>query len=173
MVGLSTFVGFSLISLLMVFNPSYLAFGLLYLWYFINSGQMFIGLILSFFIGLTFYLIIKFIIRKEIAKSKLVWVVFFASGVAFIIGFFTFFPTKTFVMERDFGKEKIWRVDTNGDKKIDKWVHDNVYDKLLEIDYDTNSDGKPDIWEYYKDNKVIRKEIDTDFDGKVDKVEKY
>ena len=71
------------------------------------------------------------------------------------------------------GKEKIWDIDTNGDGKSDKWVHDNIYSHTTEIDYDTNLDGKPDVWEYYdKNHKVYKKEIDTDFDGKPDKKEK-
>ncbi len=174
-IGIAAFIGFCLIFPLMIFTttPDYWAFALLYLFYFITSGQIFIGLGLSVLISIISYSILRFLIKRDISKSQLGWIVFFVSGIAFTIGYFTFLPTQTFVMERDFGKERIGTVDTNNDGKPDKWVHHNVYDKLLEIDYDTNFDGKPDIWEYYQDSKVVKKEIDTDFDAKVDKVEKY
>ena len=35
---------------------------------------------------------------------------------------------------------------------------------------DTNSDGKPDQWQYYEDGQIARTEADTNFDGKVDEV---
>lgn len=173
-VGLSTLIGFLLIFPLMVFTTTqdYWAFVLLAISYTLFSGQFLMGLGVSLLAGVLTYLGFRFFIKKELSRNQFVWTVFFASTVAAIAGFFLFSSTKTIVMERDFGKERVWQLDTNGDKKTDKWVHDNIYDKTIEIDYDTNGDGKPDVWEYYKDGKVYKREIDADFDGKPDKVEK-
>lgn len=172
-IGISFFVGFSLIFLLRFIYPAYGVLVLLDLFYFITSGQIYIGLGLSFLIGLITYLTFRLIIKREISKKKLGWSIFFVSAIVMIIGFFTFLPTQTFVMEKDFGKEwLVGQTDTNNDGKIDKWVYSGVYDRIR-IDYDTNFDDKPDIKEYYKKGRFVKKETDIDFDGKIDKVENY
>src|SRR3569623_486569 len=38
---------------------------------------------------------------------------------------------------------------------------------------DTNMDGKPDVWNYYEDEELVRIERDADFNGKVDQWEYY
>ncbi len=175
-IGISFFVGFSLIFLLRFIYPAYGVLVLLDLFYFITSGQIYIGLGLSFLIGLITYLTFRLIIKRGISKKKLGWSIFFVSAIAMIIGFFTFLPTQIFVMERGFGKERlVGGGDINNDGRIDKWVYStDVYDRTTRIDYDTNFDGKPDIKEYCgKNDKLIKREIDTNFDGKIDKVENY
>ncbi|HOJ64790.1 MAG TPA: hypothetical protein PLE45_10260 [Spirochaetota bacterium] len=65
--------------------------------------------------------------------------------------------------------------DSNGDGKIDIWV-DVVYNtngstKEIIIKMDTNFDGKVDEWRYANEKReVIRIEKDKDFDGKVDEI---
>lgn len=175
-IGISFFVGLSLIFMFRFCHPSYRVMVLVDLVYFIISGQIIIGLGLSFLIGLITYLTFRFIIKRGISKKKLGWTIFFVSAIAMIIGFFTFLPTQTFVMEKDFGKERlVGGGDINNDGRRDKWIYStDVYDRTIRIDYDTNFDGKPDIKEYYgKNDKLIKREIDTNFDGKVDKVDKY
>lgn len=175
-IGISFFIGFSLIFLLRFIHPSYRILVLVDLAYFIMSGQICIGLGLSFLSGLITYLFFKFLVKRDISKRRLNWIVFFISGIAMIIGFFTFLPTQTFIMERDFGKETlVGGGDINNDGRTDKWIYStDVYDRTTRIDYDTNFDGKPDIKEYYgKNNKLIKREIDTNFDGKLDKLDKY
>ena len=170
-IGASTFAGFSLIIPLMILTnpPSEWGFALLYLVYFVISGQILIGLALSFLTGFISYLIFRALFKKSVSKI----IITFSSVIGLIIGFLAFFPAKTFLMEMDSGKVKIWEIDTNSDRIIDKWVHDDVYGKTLQVDYDTNLDGKPDVWEYYKNRELCKKEIDTDFDGKPDKTENY
>lgn len=67
-------------------------------------------------------------------------------------------------------------IDSNYDKKADMWVKfvyaaDGKLDKSL-IFMDKNFDGKPDEWHYTnKKRQVIKIERDTNFDGKIDKVD--
>jgi len=177
--ALSALVGFCSIYLFFIFiDPSirhleYWGFALLGLAYFIISGQIFIGIILSFLIGAVSYLFFWILIKKGVSKNILKWSIVFISIAALIIGFLAYFPAQTFVFERDFGKEKIWESDENGDGRTDKWIHQDVHYSVTKTDIDSDFDGKPDIWKYYKDSKVIRKEIDSDFDGKPDKIENF
>ena len=46
-------------------------------------------------------------------------------------------------------RKQVGGVDMNGDGKIDKWIHQDINYNLLEIDYDTDGDGKADLFEYY------------------------
>ncbi len=46
-------------------------------------------------------------------------------------------------------REQTWEVDTDKNGKTDKWIHQDMQYNLREIDYDTDGDGKADIFEYY------------------------
>lgn len=174
-VGIATFLGFSVIFpvvfLIKDWGGWYIT--LLSIGSIIMSGQVFLGINISFLLAIVIYFLIKFLIKEEFSKKQFIRIITFSCIIAILIGFLLFLPTLTFIKHAMFNKEKIWKIDTNGDRKTDKWVHDNINEEAIEIDYDTNLDGKPDIWEYYKDRKVYKKEIDTDFDGKPDKIEKY
>ena len=41
------------------------------------------------------------------------------------------------------------------------------------VEYDLNHDKKPDVWEYYVNDKLVRKELDINWDGKIDIVRSY
>ena len=45
--------------------------------------------------------------------------------------------------------------------------------KIVREELDTNFDQKPDVWKYYEDEKLVRQERDTNGDGKVDEWEYY
>jgi len=45
--------------------------------------------------------------------------------------------------------------------------------RLERITYDRNGDGKVDAWAYMDGTAVVRAELDTDFDGVVDRIEYY
>lgn len=179
--GISNFLGFSLIYFLMMANMIFdwknfiylLPTFLILVGYFLLCGIAVIGIIIAGAIGLVAHVIFKILISKNFANKqiKIFFVIFCI--VSFVIGVLLFQPVNQFVRELQSGKERIQPIDTVGDGKSHKWVHYNIYDKTLEIDYDTNLDGKPDLWEYYKDDKVYKKEIDTDYDGKSDVREFY
>ncbi|MBI4431420.1 MAG: hypothetical protein HY587_06885 [Candidatus Omnitrophica bacterium] len=59
---------------------------------------------------------------------------------------------------------------------------DNVFDfkeffdestRLEHSEQDTNEDGKPDVWKYYKDGNLTHREIDSNFDGKPDRTQTF
>lgn len=74
------------------------------------------------------------------------------------------------------GKLLRQEIDSNYDGKADMWVK-FVYNSKGNLDkslifMDKNFDGKPDEWHYTnKERQVIKIERDTNFDGKIDKVE--
>lgn len=180
--GISTFVGFSSIFIFMILIDGItnwrnftdlLGVVLILFGYFLFYGTAIIGLIEAFIVGLTVYFIFKFFVPNNLSKKQLKITIIMFSVICAIIGLLSFSSADRFVRESSSEKEHVWEVDTNGDKKIDKWVHDNIYGKTIEIDYDTNLDGKPDVWEYYKNDKVYKKESDTDSDGKPNKIENY
>ena len=69
-------------------------------------------------------------------------------------------------------KPKLIEVDTNKDGKPDRWEYfkDGVQDR---IESDKNFDGKPDMTVYFEGGKLSRVEIDTDYDGKVDRWDRF
>jgi len=80
------------------------------------------------------------------------------------------------------GDEKVTEFDLNHDGKPDVWVYtvkaktpDGIeYDRLVRKEMDINWDGKVDIVRYYDENGQISKEaLDLDFDGKVDQWNYY
>ncbi len=61
--------------------------------------------------------------------------------------------------------------DTDFDGKFDvKELYDSA-GQLTSVQRDRNGDGKPDLWEQYKDGVLIAILYDDDFDGKVDRRE--
>src|SRR5437660_9839079 len=52
-------------------------------------------------------------------------------------------------------------------------VYDRETGKLTLLKYDSKGDGKPDTFSYMDGTRVVRIEIDTDQDGKVDRWEYY
>jgi len=80
------------------------------------------------------------------------------------------------------GDEKITTFDLNHDGKPDVWTYTIVakgpdgkdYDKLVRKELDVNSDGKVDITKLYDEKEQVAQEsYDLDFDGKVDQINHY
>ena len=77
------------------------------------------------------------------------------------------------------GDEKVTEYDLNGDKKPDVWTYTittknaegKEVERLVRKDLDINWDGKVDIARVYDEKEQISREsLDLDFDGKVDEV---
>lgn len=63
--------------------------------------------------------------------------------------------------------------DRDGDGRPDVW---RIYDQqgqLVEIDLDTNRDGRPDVQEHYRHGVLVRRESDRNFNGQIDLVEEF
>jgi hypothetical protein len=81
------------------------------------------------------------------------------------------------------GEEKVSAFDLNHDGKPDVWTYTVVaqggadgkeYDKLVRKELDINFDGKLDISKHYDDKEQVEHEsFDLDFDGKVDQTNYY
>ncbi len=80
------------------------------------------------------------------------------------------------------GDEKVTEFDLNHDGKPDVWVYTvksktpdaKDYDRLVRKEMDINWDGKVDIVRYYDENEQISKEeLDLDFDGRIDQWNYY
>lgn len=80
------------------------------------------------------------------------------------------------------GDEKLVEFDLNGDKKPDVWTYTvpaktpegKDFDRLVRKELDINWDGKVDIARNYDQKEQIEREaLDLDFDGKVDQVNFY
>src|SRR5438093_10667073 len=56
----------------------------------------------------------------------------------------------------------------SAEKRIEP-VYDRATGRLQLIKYDSDGDGKTDVWTYMDGSRVIRTETDTDHDGKVDR----
>jgi hypothetical protein len=76
------------------------------------------------------------------------------------------------------GEVLLEEYDTNNDGKIDMWLryaykNDRSLKEIV-IEKDNNYDGKVDDWQFTDSTRsVIRVEKDTNFDGKVDSVKKF
>lgn len=80
------------------------------------------------------------------------------------------------------GNEKVTEYDLNRDQKPDVWAYTVPWkdaegreiDKLVRKELDINGDGKVDITRYYDGQEQVQREtLDLDFDGKVDSVNLY
>jgi hypothetical protein len=58
--------------------------------------------------------------------------------------------------------------DTNGDGRMDRWIHYNRQGQIERAEQDANFDGQPDILIYYEAGKPKRQEIATKNDGQID-----
>src|SRR3954469_5894901 len=79
------------------------------------------------------------------------------------------------IRQKQAGNEKVTEFDLNGDKKPDVWTYTieakgadgKPYEKLVRKELDINWDGKVDISRNYDDHEQIEREaLDLDFDGK-------
>jgi hypothetical protein len=86
------------------------------------------------------------------------------------------------IRQKQSGNEKVTEFDLNGDKKPDVWTYTvpakgpdgKEYEKLVRKELDINWDGKVDISRTYDDHEQIEREaLDLDFDGHVDQVNYY
>lgn len=64
-------------------------------------------------------------------------------------------------------------VDTNQDGTVDQEVFFDEHQNRIKAVYDSNFDGKQDIWEFYTDNRLSRREQDENFDEILDGVAHY
>jgi hypothetical protein len=80
------------------------------------------------------------------------------------------------------GAEKVTEYDLNHDKKPDVWSYTvtvkdaegRSVDRLVRKELDINWDGKVDISRYYDEHEqLVREVLDLDFDGKVDQTNFY
>ncbi len=80
------------------------------------------------------------------------------------------------------GDEKVTEFDLNHDKKPDVWSYaveakdeqGKEFDKLVRKELDINWDGKVDIVRVYGDEEQLESEkLDLDFDGRVDQINFY
>jgi antitoxin component YwqK of YwqJK toxin-antitoxin module len=80
------------------------------------------------------------------------------------------------------GAEKVTELDLNHDGKPDVWEYTikaktaegKEYDRLVRKEMDINWDGKVDVVRHYDENEQISKEeLDLDFDGKIDQWNYY
>lgn len=80
------------------------------------------------------------------------------------------------------GNEEVTEYDLNHDKKPDVWSYTvkakdaegREIDKLVRKELDINWDSKVDITRYYDDRETVEREaLDLDFDGRIDQVNFY
>ena len=86
------------------------------------------------------------------------------------------------IRQKKRGDEKVVEFDLDGDKKPDVWSYTvpsktpegKDYERLVRKELDLNRDGKVDIARNYDQKEAIEREaLDLDFDGKVDQVNYY
>jgi hypothetical protein len=63
--------------------------------------------------------------------------------------------------------------DHNGDGRPDVWRRYDSRGRLIEVDVDSNFDGRPDVQEYYDRGALVRRESDRNFNGQADFVEEF
>jgi hypothetical protein len=63
--------------------------------------------------------------------------------------------------------------DHNGDGRPDVWRRYDVRGRLVEVDVDSNFDGRPDVQEYYDRGSLVRRESDRNFNGQADFIEEF
>lgn len=139
--------------------PQALGMALMLTVYSFINGTLILGILIAIALGLLGAKLYALAVAKQgtdlsAAKVKRIRLAFvfslWISGMLLVIPIFHF--TGSLISP----KEHVWVVDMNRDGRIDKWVHNDRYDRLLEIDYDTNNDGKADIFEYYDKNGKLK-----------------
>jgi antitoxin component YwqK of YwqJK toxin-antitoxin module len=64
--------------------------------------------------------------------------------------------------------------DLNQDQRADQWEVRNEAGKLVRVERDMNFDGQVDVWQYPdSDGNVVEEEMDLDMDGTIDLVTHY
>ena len=83
------------------------------------------------------------------------------------------------IRQKRHGDEKVKEFDLNGDKKPDVWVYSVIVkgpdgkdvERVVRKELDINWDGRVDISRTYDENEQLSVEkLDLDFDGKVDQI---
>ncbi len=83
------------------------------------------------------------------------------------------------IRQKQAGDEKVTEFDLNGDKKPDVWTYTRMVagpdgkevERVVRKELDINWDGKVDISRLYDEREqVSRESLDLDFDGKIDQV---
>lgn len=86
------------------------------------------------------------------------------------------------IRQRQSGDERVTEFDLNGDKKADVWTYTVLVkgddgkeiERVARKELDINWDGKVDISRTYDEREQVSREaLDLDFDGKVDQVNYY
>lgn len=115
------------------------------------NGTILLGAVIAAILGMVcskWFLSIKNrlpgLAEKKIRRIKLL----FYSGLL-ILGVFLLVPVYHFVGFLLSQRVQIWEVDTDRNGRTDKWIYQDMQYNLHEIDYDTDGDGKADIFEYY------------------------
>jgi len=65
---------------------------------------------------------------------------------------------------------KVVNTDSNSDGVIDGWLYRDKEEVPLKWIRDSNHDGHPDHWSFFKNGRAFLDEVDTDHDGKVDMI---
>jgi hypothetical protein len=63
--------------------------------------------------------------------------------------------------------------DTNGDGRPDIWRYYDRGGKLIRVEIDTNFDGRSDVQESYANGRLVKRESDRNFDGRVDLIDEF
>lgn len=58
-----------------------------------------------------------------------------------------------------------------GDRVL--WRAYDAHSQVVEIDLDTNADGRPDVEEYFSHGALLRRDSDRNFDGRIDLIEEF
>jgi uncharacterized protein (DUF2141 family) len=66
-----------------------------------------------------------------------------------------------------------WFSSDDGDTPAMKAVYNKTSGRLELLTYDTNKDNKTDIWNYMDATRLVRAEIDKNFDGVIDRWEYF
>ena len=61
--------------------------------------------------------------------------------------------------------------DSKRDGKIDHWLYRDKNGSPVKWIRDSNHDGRPDKWSFFKNGRAFLDEEDTDHDGKVDQIQ--
>jgi hypothetical protein len=86
------------------------------------------------------------------------------------------------IRQRKQGNETVVEYDLNKDKRTDVWSYTvkakgpdgREFDRLVRKELDLNNDGKVDVNKTYDEKEqVIKESLDLDFDGKVDQTNHY
>jgi len=163
--GLCFLGGMYLVFLLAIFIPfpkgyflEALGMALLLMFFSFLNGTILLGALIAIVLGIIcakWFLCIKnrqpALPEKNIRRIKFV----FNLGLL-VLGILLLVPVYHFVGYLLNHREQVWEVDIDRNGKIDKWVHQDMQYNLKEIDYDTDGDGKADVFEYYEKNGKLK-----------------